>query len=134
MAFENSPRLESPTVSRPSFLGRVHQFRHIILALAIAAALFSLAAMAIFLLRVVYSPQPGGLDGCLVTASGAPFVTTVRVGAVTVPTDMQGCFFFSSLPAGEQQLFVMTPGGEVSQPTTIVSNQATILGAIRITP
>jgi hypothetical protein len=134
MTFENSPRLDKPSATRVSFLGRVNQFRHLILFLAIIVLLVSSAAMAVLLIPVIDAQTPGGLDGCLVSAAGSPLVTTVHIGTVTAATDASGCFFFPNLPAGGQQLIVTTASGEVSLPVTIVPNQATGLGTITVKP
>jgi hypothetical protein len=134
MAFENSPRLEDPSTSRVSFLGRIYQYRRIILLLAGLALFASLAALAILLIPVIYAVPPGGLDGCLISATGGPVVTSVHVGTASAITDASGCFFFPSLPAGGQQLIVTTPSREISLLITIVSNEATSLGTIPINP
>jgi hypothetical protein len=134
MAFENSPRLDKPSVTQVSFWGRVYQFRRIILVLAVIVVLISSAALAILLVPAIYATPPGGLEGCLINTSGAPLVTTVRSGTISAATDANGCFFFPSLPAGGQQLIVTTPAREVNLPVTIVSNEATSLGTITINP
>jgi hypothetical protein len=77
-------------------------------------------------------PAPGGMDGCLNSADGAPLTATLRVGDQFTVAGPDGCFYFAALPAGNQTLRVELPEGVWQQPVTIYSNQATALGNLAI--
>lgn len=131
MAFENSPILgEDGVVERRSLRAWLALHRRWLI---ILAALFLLAD-AWLIVQLVRPAAPGGLDGCVVTASGQPVVSAIiRAGQVERMTFADGCFFFPSLQPGTYQVSIATDGEVVwSQPVTIISGQAVGLETIRV--
>jgi hypothetical protein len=81
----------------------------------------------------IFHQQPGGLDGCLLSASGQPVAAAVKVGDAERQTYSDGCFFFASLPPGNRQLSVMTSTGVVLTRTVrIIPDQAVALGTVQM--
>jgi hypothetical protein len=109
--------------------------RHdVVLLVSIAVLLVLDAAVAGYFLTIGRT-SPGGLDGCLYTASGQPMPgATVAVGNYTTATYPDGCFFFAELPAGQNDLIVQGETGDVifSQSVDIPSDQALGLGSITV--
>ena len=92
-------------------------------------AVTALAAILVILVaNLTRTPEPGGLDGCLYRPDGSPLVASVTIGEVERVTADDGCFFFPSLPLGEQEMIVETSGDQWSQTVSIISGQATSLG------
>ncbi len=96
-----------------------------------------LCAMALVYLIVrltLPAPLPGGLDGCLHAAGGAPLTARVRIAGQSVITSADGCFFFAALPAGPQTVIVDAPGqaGQWKQTVEISAGQAVGLGDVTV--
>jgi hypothetical protein len=136
MAFENSPKLDHPSKPVRTFSGWVAILRRpVLLGLTTLLVLFDILFMAYKFAPGTFTPPPGGMDGCLVTGSGAPFSATVSVDAITTPTDGNGCFFFAALKPGAHLMQVQSSAGIVyKQAITIISSQAVGLGTIKVAP
>jgi hypothetical protein len=135
MSFENSPRLGEPVSARLPFSSWVHKNRRFIIPLAVVVVFLSIVVFIFQILSVFQQSVPGALEGCLVTASGDPLVTTVHIGAISRPTYPDGCFFFfPNISPGKRELIISMPSGEVSIPVEILSDQANSLGTIIVNP
>jgi len=135
MSFENSPQLNNPTKPVRTFSGWVYRLRPVLLAVAGLMVVFDILFVAYQISPESFHALPGGLDGCLVTGSGAPVAATVSVDGLSRTTFEDGCFFFAILSPGEHQFQVETQAGIVySQTVTILSDEAVGLGVIQIGP
>ena len=133
---ENSPRFdEHDPGPRFSLAGWIA--RHIRFLLAIAGV-FAVLGILFLLYTVNHSlpaVQPGGLDGCVVSANGNPVPATVWVDNISRPTTADGCFFFASLSPGSHQFRVEAAGKQAwSQTVDIQSGQAVGLQNISVNP
>lgn len=136
MAFEHGPEIGENGItehrSLRGWLTRHERALDIIIGI-LFIVIFFLAS------RVLYpsflTSSPGGLDGCLTTSNGAPVSATVWAGDISRPTYADGCFFFSDLSTGMQQIQIETASGQSStQSVEIISGQAVSLGDILVTP
>ena len=135
MAFQNSPNFEDQTINN-KFSVREWISRHARLVLVIVGLFITLdIILAAFLLIPQQNTEPGGLDGCVISADGKPVSATVQVNNISKSTYEDGCFFFPSLPPGEHELTIQTAGGQtIMRSIIIVSREAVILGDIIIPP
>jgi Carboxypeptidase regulatory-like domain len=134
---EDSPHFDehgpSPHFSLTGWIAR-----HIRFLLAIAGVFAALSVL--FLLYTVNhhslpAGQPGGLDGCVVSANGNPVPATVWVDKISRPTAADGCFFFAILSPGSHEFHVEAAGKQVwSQSVDIQSSQAVGLQNISVNP
>ncbi len=133
---EDDPRFGEHNV-RPRFSLIGWIVGHIRLLLAVAGVFVALSILFLFY-TANHSPlggQPGGLDGCVVSANGNPVPSTVRVDDISRPTTADGCFFFASLSPGLHQLRIETAGKQVwLQTVDIQSGQAVGLQNISVNP
>jgi hypothetical protein len=134
MTPEDSPGLETALsdmekAAPPALPKRAkRRIRRLLLRVITALCLCLLVA---FIYRVA-APRSasGGLDGCLRTPDGAALSASVRVNDQPGVMGVDGCFFFTSLPAGAQILVVQLPGEDWQQPVTILPGQASSLGDV----
>jgi len=135
MALEDSPELGKPSSTRVTFSGWFRKNKREISLLASVVVFVSLVVFFIEILPVFHPFAPGGLEGCVATKSGAPLVTTVRIGSVTRPTYDDGCFFFfPNISPGDHELIVALSSGEIILPIIIISDQAISIGTIYVGP
>jgi len=135
MAFQNSPNFEDQIINN-KFSFRDWMGRHARLVLILLGVFIALdIILAAFLLVPTQNTDPGGLDGCVLSADGKPISATVQVDDISKPTYEDGCFFFPSLPPGEHDMTIQTTSGKTIQRSiVIVSGEAVILGDIIISP
>jgi hypothetical protein len=132
MAFEQSPEFGDGGIkSRQSLRDWLMQHERGLYTIT-GILLVLVAAMTARIFGVSIT-EPGGLDGCVVTAAGEPAQGTVQVGLLQSPLYENGCFFFAELAPGVHEVLVQTADGiAFSQSVTIVSGQAVELGAITL--
>jgi hypothetical protein len=81
----------------------------------------------------IFSGEPGGLDGCVVNATGGPVTGVVQVDLVQSNIPADGCFFFAELSPGSHELIIkISDGSSFKQSVSIVSGQAVGLGTITV--
>ncbi len=136
---EDDPRFgEHKVRPRFSLIGWIAG--HIRVLLAVAGVFAALSALYLFYtvnhsLLGGLGGQPGGLDGCVVSANGNPVPATVWVDNISRPTTADGCFFFARLSPGSYQLRIETAGKQVwSQTVDIQSGQAVGVQNISVNP
>jgi len=135
MTFENSPKLKNPSKPVRTFSGWIYTLRPVLITLSVLLVIFDILFLADKIAPEKFISPPGGMDGCLVTSSGAPVSATVWVDNISRPTYEDGCFFFAALKAGKHQFQVQTAAGIVyTQSVDILSDQAVALGTIQIGP
>ena len=133
---EDDPRFGEHNV-RPRFSLIGWIAGHIRVLLAVAGVFAALSILFLFY-AVNHSRlggQPGGLDGCVVSAKGNPVPSTVWVDNISRPTTADGCFFFASLSPGSHQLRIEMAGKQVwTQTVDIQSGKAVGLQNISVHP
>ena len=132
MTLENSPRIQKPDQSRPASLRdwliqRKRVFFVGLLALLVGWLVF---VAVIVVKNSAVKQSPGGLEGYVLSQTGAPLAAQLSIADVTTQTYEDGYFFFNSLPAGTAELVIKSGGKEMRQPVTILSDQAVNLGRI----
>ena len=82
---------------------------------------------------IAYQPEPGGMDGCLLTTDGQPASGNERIDDIPRPVYLDGCFFFPSLSAGSHQFSVETASGVfLTQNVNIIPGEAVELGTLSL--
>jgi len=132
MAFENSPKFDSPTESQPSTLkDRMYKNRKKwIRGGIIFAVVWLLAITALFLMTSNFLRPPGGAEGYIVTVTGEPADALLTIGNVSQRPYDDGYFFFAEVPPGEYEMIIETTYGIWREPVTIISGQAVDMGKI----
>ncbi len=134
MAFEESPQFDgNQVVTHLSTQGWIHKYRLVLMSLVVVFLILDVALFYFRLVPTYYASFPGGLDGCLVSTNGEPLSAVVRVGQEASQTFEDGCFFFSELPPGNQEITIETVSGERSvQTVEIISGEAVGLGTVTV--
>jgi hypothetical protein len=106
MAFQNSPNFEDQTTNN-KFSFKDWIGRHARPVLILLGGFFALdIILAAILLIPTQNTEPGGLDGCVLSADGKPVSATVQVNNISKSTYEDGCFFFPNLPPGEHEMTI----------------------------
>lgn len=134
MGFDQIPRYSGGTpITDLSMRGWLARNRHWLLMLTIGVVLLDVLMTVYSVAPLILSGPPGGLDGCILSASGQPVLAKVRVGDAARETYTDGCFFFSELPPGSNQVAVETTYGVVLiKDVEIISGEAVALGTINL--
>lgn len=134
MAFSESPKFSGgEIVSRPSLGSWMKKNRRWLLVIIAILVVVDSFVVSYASNPTAYQPEPGGMDGCLLTTDGQPASGSVRVDGILRPIYLDGCFFFPSLSAGKHQFSVETGGGVfLTQDVTIPSGDAIGLGTLSL--
>ena len=132
MAFENSPKFDSPTETRPAtFQDRLYQNRRKwITAGIVFAVVWVLGTTFLYLMTTNAFKEPGGVEGYLVTVTGEPAEAVVTIDDVKKRTYDDGYFFFPELPPGDHEMIIETTYGIWREPVTVLSGQAVDVGKV----
>lgn len=131
MSFENSPKVGKRPRTPFDWHAWVRRHRLVLLGICGLILMGNLVFLSIQVAPVMLAPEPGGVDGCIVNATGQPLGAIVMVNGLSRHTFADGCFFFAHLPPGEQSLSVSTDMGiRWTQPVVIKSGKAVGLGTL----
>lgn len=134
MAFSESPKFKGgQVVSRPTLGNWMVKHRRWVLVLIATLLVVDIFVVNYASNPAAYQPEPGGMDGCLLTSDGQPAFGSVRVDDILRPIYLDGCFFFPRLSAGKHQFSVETSDSVfLTREVTILSGEAIELGTLSL--
>ena len=133
MAFENSPKMDSPEHQKPSSLTdwlTMNRRKAYLFLLIVLVIWLLIAAMIIFTKPASNAGQYGGLDGTVISLSGEPLSSQVIINDKVAQTYDDGYFFFSDLMPGRYIMKITADSGYLEQEVDIISGQVNTLGTI----
>lgn len=133
MTLQDSPQFENgEVVSRPTTQAWLQRHYRRIYILATILIVIDILLLVYFILTTPQPVPPGGIAGCVTTASAAPVQASIQIGGLERSTYADGCFFFPTVAAGAQTLMVRA-GEEALQVTVeIQPGEALELGTVSL--